>query len=254
MSILTKIATTEAKLMLRDFATPFFAIAFPPILLAGVSLISPGFTEVVVDDGDAPPEFVGIRPIDIYVPVVVTVAIATTALTILPAYLAVYRERGVLRRIATTPASPRDLLSAQGLVNAAFLTVGTLATILVGVIVFDVPWPANVVGFVVSFLLATASMAALGLIIAALAPNGRIASGIGTALFFVSMLFAGVWTPGAAMPDGLRAIADFTPMGAAAEAMTATWDGAWPSALHLIVMAAWAVGTTAVAARLFRWE
>jgi ABC-2 type transport system permease protein len=68
------------------------------------------------------------------------------------------------------------------------------------VIVFDVPWPGNVVGFVLSFLLATASMAALGLIIAALAPNGRIASGIGTGLFFVAMLFAGVWTRGPRCP------------------------------------------------------
>jgi ABC-2 type transport system permease protein len=56
------------------------------------------------------------------------------------------------------------------------------------------------------------------------------------------------------MPDDLRAVADFTPMGAVAEAMTAAWDGGWPSALHLIVMAAWAVGATAVAARVFRWE
>jgi ABC-2 type transport system permease protein len=253
MSLLTKLTATEAKLALRDYATPFFAIAFPPLLLAGVALISPGFTDVV-DDPDAPAEWLGVRPVEIYTPVVLAVAIATVTLTILPVYLSTYRERGVLRRIATTPASPRDLLGAQALVNAAFLALGSIATIAVAVIAFDVPWPRNAIGFLLSILLGTAAMAALGLIIAAAAPNSRIASGVGTTLFFVSMLLAGVWTPGATMPGVLRTIADFSPVGAAAEAMTDAWSGDWPTAMHLIVLVAWTALAGSVAAKIFRWQ
>lgn len=253
MSILTKITATETRLMLRDFATPFFGVVFPPLLLAGVSLISPGFTEPI-DDPEAPPELLGVRMVEVYVPVVLAVAIATVALTLLPAYLATYRQRGVLRRIAATPASPRDLLTAQLLINLGFLFVGALATVLVGVYAFDVPWPTNPIGVLAVFVLAMAATGAVGLIIAALAPNGTVASGVGTGLFFVAMLFSGVWTPGDAMPSGLRAVADFTPFGAAAEALNDTWDGGWPSLLHIVVLIGWAIVAGSFAARVFRWE
>ena len=39
--------------------------------------------------------------------------VATVGLTVMPAYLSTYRERGVLRRLATTPASPNHLLTAS---------------------------------------------------------------------------------------------------------------------------------------------
>lgn len=253
MSILTKITATETRLILRDVATPFFAIVFPPLLLTGVSLITPGFTEPI-DDPEAPAELLGVRMVEVYVPVVLTVAIATVALTLLPQLLATYRQRGVLRRLATTPASPRDLLTAQLLINLGFLLLGAVATVLVGVVAFDVPWPSNPVGVIAMFVLAVAAIGAVGLIIAALAPSGAVASGIGTGLFFVAMLFAGVWTPGDAMPGGLRTVADFTPFGAAAEAINDAWNGGWPSLLHVVVLIGWTVVAGTIAARVFRWE
>jgi hypothetical protein len=44
-------------------------------------------------------------------------AVATVGLTVMPAYLATYRERGVLRRLATMPASPNHLRTAQMMVK-----------------------------------------------------------------------------------------------------------------------------------------
>jgi ABC-2 type transport system permease protein len=61
-------------------------------------------------------------------------------------------------------------------------------------------------------------------------------------------------TPGPAMPELARTIADLTPLGAAAEAMSDAWFGDWPSPLHVAVLAGWSVLAGAAAARLFRWE
>ena len=52
----------------------------------------------------------------------------------------------------------------------------------------------------------------------------------------------------------IRTIADFTPIGAAAEAMTDAWLSGWPSTQHVLVLAVWAVVTPVAATRLFRWE
>ena len=253
MPTLTKIAQTEARLMLRDAASAFFGVVFPGLLLVALALVLPGFRDVI-DDPEAPAELIGVRPVDIYVPVVLALAIATVGLTILPAYLAAYREQGVLRRLSTTPAAPRDLLGAQVVVNLGFLTVGSLIAVLAGGIAFDVDWPSNVPALVLAFALATVASFGIGLVIAAVVPSARVASGVGSIIYFPMLFFAGVWTPGAAMPDAARSIADFTPIGAASEAMADAWSGAWPTLLHLAVLAGWAVVASFAAARLFRWE
>ena len=143
MSTLTRIAKTETRLMLRDATSAFFGVVFPGLLLVTLALVLPGFRDVI-EDPEAPAELIGLRPVDIYVPVVLALAIGTVGLTILPAYLAAYREQGVLRRLSTTPAAPRDLLGAQVLVNLGFLTVGSLIAVLAGGIAFDVDWPSNI--------------------------------------------------------------------------------------------------------------
>lgn len=253
MPTVVKIASVELRLMLRDGANAFFGLIFPALLLAALTLLLPGFGDVVTDP-EAPAELIGLRPVDIYLPVVLALSIATVALTILPVYLATYRERGVLRRLETTPAAAQDLLGAQLLVNLASLTVGAGLAVVVAMLFFNVDAPANAPGLLLAFLLATVATFAVGLLIAAVAPNGRVASGIAMIVYFPMLFFAGVWTPGPTMPDAIRAIADFTPLGAAAEAISDAWFGDWPTLLHAGVLVGWTLLAGAAASRLFRWQ
>lgn len=251
--MLTKVTTTESKLVLRDGAYVFFGLVFPAFLLVALSFIIPGFTDPI-EDLELPEHLAGLRPVDIYPPVILGLAIATVAFTLVPAYLASYREQGVLRRLATTPASPRILLTAQLLVNITILVLGSAVAAVAAVTMLDVALPENPAGLLIGFALGTTACFALGLIIAAVAPSARAASGISMIVYFPMLFFAGVWTPGAAMPDAARAVADLTPVGAAVEAMTDAWFGEWPSALHLVVLVAWTLAATAAATKLFRWE
>jgi ABC-2 type transport system permease protein len=251
--MLTRVTATESKLVLRDGASVFFGLVFPAFLLVALSLVIPGFRDPI-DDPGLPAELAGLRPVDIYPPVVLGLAITTVALTLVPTYLATYREQGVLRRLATTPAPPRILLTAQLLVNLAILLAGSVAAVLAAVTVLGVAWPENPAGLLLGFVLGTAASFCIGLIVAALAPSARAASAISMIVYFPMLFFAGVWTPGFAMPDAARAVADFTPVGAAVEAMTDAWFGDWPSALHLAVLLAWTVAASSVATKLFRWE
>jgi ABC-2 type transport system permease protein len=49
-------------------------------------------------------------------------------------------------------------------------------------------------------------------------------------------------------------IGEFSPLGAGVQAMRDAWNRAWPDRMHLAVMAAFAIGASLAAARLFRWE
>jgi ABC-2 type transport system permease protein len=74
------------------------------------------------------------------------------------------------------------------------------------------------------------------------------------ALYFPSLFFAGVYLPRGAMPEGLQAVSDLTPSGAAVQAVTDTWAGRAPTLSSLLVLAAFALGGGWLAANRFRWE
>jgi ABC-2 type transport system permease protein len=245
MNRLARLTTTELKLFLRDPMAWFFAIAFPPLLLVVLGAI-PAFREPQADLG-------GRRVIDLYVPIMVGFVLAMLAVSVVPTYLATYRERGVLRRLATTPVRPAALLGAQ-MAMALLLAVATVTLVLaVGVVGFATAVPGSPAGFLLAFLLA-AALLAVGILAAAVAPSGRAASGIGTLLFFPMMFFAGLWAPRDAMPEVLRRVGDFTPLGAGVQALQDAIARAWPRPLHLAVLAAFAAAAGLAAARLFRWE
>jgi ABC-2 type transport system permease protein len=246
VSALSRLTVTESKLFFREPTAVFFALAFPPILLVILGSI-PSFREPDTELG-------GARVIDLYAPIVVTLALAMLALNGLPQLFATYREKGILRRMATTPVRPATMLGAQLLMCAA-LAVGVMVVVLaIARIGFDVALPRQVPAYVLAYLLCVAAMLTLGLLVASLAPNGRGAGAIGTVLFFPVLFFAGLWVPRAGMPEVLRRISDFTPLGAGVQSLSDAAAGHWPQVLHVAVMLGWTLVAGGLAARYFRWE
>lgn len=244
---MNKMLLTEAKLFLRDPAGPIFAVMLPVVLLLALGQI-PGYREAV-------PELGGERIVDTQLPGMMAIlAVVTMALTVLPSTLVTYRESGVLRRMSTTPVSPVRLLVAQVANNLAVAIVATVLLIGLGYLVLGSVPPRSPLAFAGVFVLGTASMLGLGLLIAAVAPNAKVAPGIGSLLMFPLLFMAGMWIPRELMPDLVRRIGDFLPMAPFADALRDTWAGHAPQPLHLAVMAVTVLVTGGLAARFFRWE
>ncbi|MET0237778.1 MAG: ABC transporter permease [Kibdelosporangium sp.] len=246
MSALTRLTATETKLFFREPIMAFFALAFPPILIVIFGVI-PAMREPSEDLG-------GMRGINVYVPVIIAMALALFALSSLSQLFATYREKGVLRRMRTTPVKPGVMLGAQ-LLMATILSVVTMLVVLaIGRLAFDVGLPRQLPGYLISYLLAALAMFAVGLLVASLAPTGKSASAVGTLAFFPLVFFAGLWVPRAGMNDVLRTISDFTPLGAGVQSLQDTTAGHWPQLLHVAVMLGWTIVAGGLAARYFRWE
>ncbi|HSV65655.1 MAG TPA: ABC transporter permease [Mycobacteriales bacterium] len=243
---LAKLTKVESKIFLRDPASVFFGLAFPSLLLIVLGSI-PAFRQPNQDLG-------GQRTIDVYLPIVVAMAIGILALSALPTYLASYREKGVLRRLATTPVQPSGLLAAQLAVNLLMAVGEILLLFVIGTVAFHTPLPRNVIAFVLAFLLSAAAMLGIGLIIAALAPSSRAAGMIGSLVYFPMLFFAGMWLPRDLMPAVLRRISDYTPLGSGVQSLQDAANGHWPHLLALAVLAGYVAVTGLVAARTFRWE
>jgi ABC-2 type transport system permease protein len=247
MSALSKVVRVESKLMLRDIAPLAFTILLPLVVLIAFGSI-PGSRQ-------PDPNNHGFRAIDTVLPsVCLALSLAMSAIFTLPVYLATYREKGVLRRLATTPVRPATLLGAQLIVNIALALVAVALVLIVGGLAFDMSMPANLPGFLAALLLGLLAMYGLSLLLAALLPNARLAGGIGWAVFFPLGLTAGVWVPREFLPSALRAVGDVTPLGAFREAIQSSWVDVGPRPIHLITLAVTAVVTMAAAARWFRWQ
>jgi ABC-2 type transport system permease protein len=246
MSALRMLIRTEAKLLVREPIALFWGLVFPLALLTTMGLASSA--------SGPDKDLGGLRLIDVYVPVCMCFVLAVQAINVLPTVLAAYRERGILRRIATTPAGPVRMLGAQLAVNVGMCAIG-LVTIAVGArLAFDVALPGQLLGFLLSVLLGAAALLGLGALIAAVASTGRVAGALGTLTFFPMMFFAGLWVPRPLMSAGLLQVSDYTPLGATVAAVQETMAGAWPQSRHLIVLGAYAILLVAAAAKWFRWE
>jgi ABC-2 type transport system permease protein len=234
----------ETKLLLREPLPLLWGIAFPMVLLSVMGLFS----------GGPGPQLGGFRLVAVYEPVLIAFVTATFAIQGMPAVLASYRDRGILRRLDTTPVGAKRVLGAQLIVNLGVALVATAGLLIVGRTAFDVAFPRQVTGFVLTIVLAAAAMLALGLLIAALAPNGRVAGAVGAFLFLPMMFFAGLWTPQATMPPVLRHIGEYTPLSAAVNAMQDSMGGHWPHPVGLAVLAGYAFAFSVCAVRFFRWD
>jgi ABC-2 type transport system permease protein len=246
VSALWRLILAEAKLLSRERVRMFITIGLPLVLLIILGSI-PALKKPSATFGGHP-------FIDYYTLVMIVFSMAILGLTAVPLVLAGYRERGVLRRLRTTPIGPYRVLAAQLAAAFGICVVTTVLILLVARIGFSVPLPRQAAGFIVTAILAAAALLSVGLVIASLASTAKTAQGFGALLFYVLMFFAGLWLPLPEMPKVLQHISHATPLGAAVQAMTYCSQGRWPTALELITLAAWAVTLSLIAGKLFRWE
>ncbi|MER6285595.1 ABC transporter permease [Streptomyces sviceus] len=242
----TAVLRTEVRLFRREPGALFWILLFPTLLLVILGSI-PSFRNHDADLG-------GLRTIDVYVPVAVLLGLIVGGLQSMPQTLTGYRERGILRRMSTTPVRPTALLTAQMTVYGGAALASALLALLVGRFAFAVRLPEQPLGYLLALVLAVLAALALGAVVSALSRTTKIAGAVGSAVFFPAMFCAGVWAPVQTMPDVLARIVGYTPFGAAAEALNRAASGDWPGWTHLAVLVAWTVLLTAAASRWFRWE
>lgn len=232
---------TELKLFLRDPASTIATVALPVAIVIVFGMIA---QPSVSDD-----------PIMTYFPTMaLSLGLAQLALNLTPTTLAGYREKGILRRLSTTPMHPAKMLTAQLVISLGLAVVAAAMVILVGHLGFKFDLPSHFGGFVAAFGLGCTALFAVGLLVAAIAPSARVATGIGVGLFFVSLVFGGVFMPAENLPPFLVRIGDYTPLGAAMQSLRASWGGTMPEPLHLAVLGGYTIVAGLAAARLFRWE
>jgi ABC-2 type transport system permease protein len=241
-----KVVATEARLTSRQPIGLIAGLGIPVVLLVIFGELS-AFHQ-------PSPYFGGLDGFDVYLPILIVFSLAMLALLGLSMPLASYRELGILRRLSTTPVPPSWLLAAQGIVQIFQALAATAIIVIAGIAAFGAPVPKSVGGFLLAVALTIAGLVPIGLTIAAVARSANAASVIGRIVFFPLMFFTGLWLPRAEMPPVLLDISNYTPLGAAVQAIQASMLQGFPPVTPLLVLAGYAVAFGYLAKRFFRWE
>jgi ABC-2 type transport system permease protein len=187
------------------------------------------------------------------VPGVLALAVMSTAFTGQAIATGYERAYGVLTRLGATPLTRTQLMLAKTL---GVLAVEVLQAILVGAVGAALGWHlhGNVGAALLLLVVGTAAFSGLGLLMAGtLRAEATLAGANG--LYLVLLLLGGVVFPLTRLPGWLQAIAHVLPTPALSHGLRAALGRAGGlDKSDLVVLACWAVGTIALAARTFRWD
>jgi ABC-2 type transport system permease protein len=247
MKSLLRMTWMEAKLFLRDPASAFFSLVFPLIYLFMYGLIS----------GNEPtPMYGGRGTIDAAIPSLTAVIISMTGLMSTTITLATYREKGILRRLRTTPISPLVVLGAQVIVVFAMTCLGMLLLVAAGKLVYHVRFDGNVFSVLGGFVLGSLSFFGIGFILAGSMPTVRSAWAVAMVLLYPMLFLSGAFFSVDLLPAAAQKVSAFLPLTYVVNLLQGLWIGE-PWSSHLLdvgVLTVLLVAGVLISIKLFRWE
>jgi ABC-2 type transport system permease protein len=247
MKSLLKMTWMEAKLFLREPVSAFFTLIFPLMYLLLFGAIS----------GNEPtPQFGGQRTIDASIPGLTAAIICITGLMSTTMTMSTYREKGVLRRLRTTPVSPLVVLVAQVIVVTAMTALGMLLLVAAGGLIYHVRFEGNAFSVLGGFVLSSLSFFGIGFILAGTMPTVRSAWVVGMVLLYPMLLLSGAFFTLDLLPLAVQKVSAFIPLTYVVNLLRGLWVGE-PWGQHLLdvgVLAGMLIVGIIVSAKTFRWE
>ena len=247
MKSFLKMTWMEAKLFLREPMSAFFTLVFPLIYLFMYGAIS----------GNKPtPMYAGRGTIDAAIPSLTAVIIGITGLMSTTMTMATYREKGILRRLRTTPVSPLIVLAAQVVVVFVMTSLGMLLLIAAGKLVYHVRFEGNAFSMLGGFVLSSLSFFGIGFILAGTLPTVRTAWVVAMVLLYPMMFLSGAFFSLKLLPAAIQKVSAFMPLTYVVTLLNGLWVGE-PWGSHLLdvgVLAGMLLLGILVTAKTFRWE
>ncbi|WP_202710828.1 ABC transporter permease [Sporosalibacterium faouarense] len=242
-----KVVLVEWKLNNRNFLNLFFALVFPVMMLMLFGTMY----------GNEPTEFMGgFGGVDASVPGYICMIIAVTGLMTLPLTLSQYRERKILKRFMITPVKPIELLVSQLVVNTITTVIGMIILLIVGKIVFDLHFFGNILSAIISFFIILLSIFSIGLLVAGLSKNVKVATAISYIIYFPMLFLSGATMPLEAMPESIVNISKALPLTYGVRLFKGVWLGNdfFDYTGEIFILLGIIVIFSLLATRFFKWE
>lgn len=177
------------------------------------------------------------------------------------------RQEMVLKRLRAGIPSDRTILVGAASATVLVFLIQAVLLIAYGVVVLDMPLPANPITMIVAMLLGAAVLAAFGAALSAVTRSSEAAMLTTLPSMLVFLMAPGVLVPLGALPASVENAASFLPMGPFTEVLrtgwlgkeiggpTMTFGGTTLDALPWLgVLVLWVAIAAVITKRYFRWE
>jgi ABC-2 type transport system permease protein len=239
----------QNKIFWRTPIAAFFTMVFPLMLLVLFTAI---FGNEMIEE-------LGVTTAQFFTPGLAVFAAVSASYTSLAIGTAIARDSGILKRIRGTPIPPWLYITGR---VASSVYLGFIAIVVmmgVGIVFYGVQlFPRTLPAALVTFMVGVGCFSALGLLVAAISPNGDAAPAITNATLLPVAFISNIFFPVEDPPRWMELAGDFFPLkhfaGAFRDAFDPTLTGGqfhWP---ELAYLALWGVVAAVLAIRLFKWE
>lgn len=240
----------QNKIFWRNPTAAFFTVIFPLLIFVIFSLV---FGNETID-------YLDITVAQYYAPSLAVFAAVSATYTNLAVTTSYQRDEGILKRVRGTPLPPSlylggKITSATEIAALSVVIMMTAGALFYGVQFYARTLPAAILTFVVGVF----CFAALGMLVAGIAPSGQAATAIANATLLPLAFLSGIFiVPGENPPAWLTAIGNFFPLKHFNDAFQAAFNpeatGAQFQWADLAYMALWGIVAMVIAIRIFRWE
>lgn len=248
MNALRTLFVANLKMRFREPAVVFFLYAFPLLLLVVFGLM---FGHTTANIGEVPVGYV-----DLQLPALAVLAMATIAFQQIPSSTAAQRELGILRTLRAHHLKPWVYILAELAVNVVMVVLSTGLLMLASTLFFGLQFRGSVLWVFVCLVFCSVSLFSIGYLIACAVPSSRLAGAIGNFLFFPMMFLSGIAVPIHEMPEMVGMVGSWSPLGQAVTLMQSAWHGVEPAAVgpEMAMLAGLLVVSAVLAFRWFRWQ
>lgn len=246
MTKVIRLAKIEGRLAIRSIDGILFGIAMPLGMLLLTTMIA-GNNQA----GNASYTF-----LDSSFSALLVVGICATAFMGIPLTICDYRDKKILKHFFVTPASPVHLIAAQMVVAAITSIISAILIIFVSIVFLDYHMQGNWGILIASYFLVMSAMYSLGLLIASLCKNIKIANLVCSAVYFPMLFLSGAVIPFELFPDGIQKVATFLPLTQGIKLLKSVSLGQSvgnPQFIVILLLCITILGF-GLAAKFFRWE
>jgi ABC-2 type transport system permease protein len=180
--------------------------------------------------------------IDFFAPGIIAMAVMSTSIFGTVGINTELRQKGVLRKLATTPLTRGEWLLSNMFYQLIMSLFATIAILLVGVLVFDLHFSLNF--FLPLFIILNVfAFSGTGMLITRFVKEAQSAEAAANAIMFPMMFLAGTFFPLESMPEFLQGVALILPLyyvneGLRSSMVTLNFSQAWFYAAVIGIFAA----------------
>lgn len=173
------------------------------------------------------------------------------------AMLGWWRQQGILRRIAASPARPLHILVSQLLTYGVVSALQATVLLVTGALLFGVAIQGSVLALVAAVAVGVVAFLTIWYTVTALVRSPVLASSIATLIGFVMMFAGGSYIPIEDPPLLMKPIvfaAPLTYLNDALRDVINRGEGMNGIAEELAILAAWTAALFVISIRVFRWQ